>query len=85
MNLHREITPLRVPPFPGVNEKPGCDPKKVAQIREMRLALKVALDALDLLEASIPKGSEARIKSGPAVNRFASRIAEGLSKARAAV
>ena len=85
MNLHREITPLRVPPFPGVNEKPGCDPKKVAQIREMRLALKVALDALDVLEARIPKASGTPTKSGPAVNRFASRIAEGLSKTRGAV
>jgi hypothetical protein len=80
MNLHQEIAPSQVLSFPG------CGPKKAADIQEMQLALKVALDALDVLEAKIPRrdalGFSAR--SGPAIDRFASRIAEGLSRARTA-
>jgi hypothetical protein len=80
MNLHQEIAPSQVLSFPS------CDPKKAAEIEEMQLALKVALDALDILEAKVPKRNASGVpaRSGPVINRFASRIAEGLSRARAA-
>jgi hypothetical protein len=83
MNLHQDIAPSQVLSFPPVNERPGCDPKKAAEIEEMQLALKVALDALDVLEARVPKTSGAPVRTGPVINRFASRIAEGISRARA--
>jgi hypothetical protein len=86
MHLHQEIAPSQVHSFPPVNERPSCAPKKAADIEEMQLALKVALDALDVLETRVPKrhALEAPARSGRGINRFASRIAEGLSKARAA-
>jgi hypothetical protein len=83
MNLRQETAPSQVLSFPPVNERPGCDPKKAAEIEEMRLALKVALDALDVLEARVPKALAAPARPAPVINRFASRIAEGLSRARA--
>jgi hypothetical protein len=82
MNLHQDIAPAQVVSFPP--ERPNRDPKKGAEIEEMQLALKVALYALDVLEARVPKTSGTPARSGRVINRFASRIAEGLSRARAA-
>jgi len=84
MNLRQDIARSQVLSFRPVNDRPGCDPKRAAEIEQMQLALKVALDALDVLEARVPKASGAPARSGPVTNRFASRIAEGLSRARAA-
>jgi hypothetical protein len=84
MNLHQEIAPSQVLSFPPVNEGPSYIPKNTAEIGEMQLALKVALDALDVLDSRVPNGSGVPARSGPNINRFASRIAEGLSRARAA-
>ena len=58
--------------------------RAVAEIEEMKLALKVALDALDVLEARVPKILDFPARPGPVINRFASRVAEGLNRARAA-
>lgn len=78
----QEIAPSQVLSFPSANEKPSCDANKAAEIGELQLALKVALDALDVLDARLPKTSSAPARSAPPTNRFASRIAEGLSRAR---
>ena len=83
MNLPQDMAHSQVLSFRPVNQGPAFDPKKAAKIEQMQLALKVALDALDILEARVPKTSEAPARSGPVINRFASRIAEGLNRARA--
>ena len=84
MNLQQDMARSQILSFRPVNERSGCDRKKAAEIEQMQLALKVALDALDVLEARVPKTSEGSTRSGPVINRFASRIAAGLSRARAA-
>lgn len=84
MNLRQDMARSQVLSFRPVNDRPCCDPKRAAEIEQMQLALKVALDALDVLEARVPKASGPPARSGPVTNRFASRIAEGLSRARAA-
>jgi hypothetical protein len=86
MNLHQEIASSQVLSFPTVSERPKCDPQRAAEIEEMQLAVKVALDALDVLEARVSKRDALGLPatSGLGINRFASRIAEGLSRARAA-
>jgi hypothetical protein len=83
MNLRQEMARSQVLSFPPVNERPRCDPKRVAEIEQMQLALKVALEALDVLESKVPKGSGAPARPDPVINRFASRIAQGLTRARA--
>jgi hypothetical protein len=86
MSLHQEIASSQVLSFPTVSERRKCHTQRAAEIEQMQLAVKVALDALDVLEARVSKrdalGPPAT--SGPGINRFASRIAEGLSRARAA-
>ena len=82
MNLHQEIAPSQVLSLPTVNERQSYDHKAV-EIEEMQLALRVSLDALDVLDARVPKTLATPTRSGPVINRFASRIAEGLSRARA--
>ena len=87
MNPRQAIASSQVLSFPRVNESPSCDPKRAAEIAELQLALQVAMEALDVLEARVPNRDALPpppATSGPAINRFASRIAEGLSRARAA-
>jgi hypothetical protein len=87
MNPRQAIGSSQVVSFPRENESPSRDPKRAAEIAELQLALQVAMEALDVLEARVPNrnaSSQPPATSGPAINRFASRIAEGLSRARAA-
>jgi len=85
MNLGQETGYSQLVSFPMPNERSACDPKRAA-IAELQLALRVALEALDVLEAraSNRDGSALARTPAPAVNRFASRVAEGLTRARAA-
>ena len=87
MNPRQAIGSSQVVSFPRENASPSRDPKRAAEIAELQLALQVAMEALDVLEARVPNrnaSSPPPATSGPAINRFASRIAEGLSRARAA-
>ena len=87
MNPRQATASSQVVSFPRVNESPSSAPMRAAEIAELQLALQVAMEALDVLEARVPNRNALQpppARSGPAINRFASRIAEGLSRARAA-